>query len=608
MKIIIILLLLFHKKINCTKYLDDDSITSPTATTKCEPLNTNLLNMCTNIPYNQTRYPNFMKQKNQQEAANDVIYFLPLVRINCSPVLKLFLCTLYAPPCIENYTTVVKPCRELCEQARSGCNAIVKSFNVEWPDYFNCQKFPSFSGSEACIMDQQQQQQLQQQQPPQSLGPFLPSLLQQFQQQQQNTLQTPSILYDPTSTYLQNPFLKPILFQCPPELKIIDSKKNYYLIINEELIYDCGMPCNKTLFNSDEIQFSRTWILVWSSLCFSSTLFTILTFLIETSRLKYPERPIIFLSACYMIVSLAYLIGSSNLKSNQLICQTQKTQSADSTDFLIQGTEYYPCTILFMMIYFFGMSSSIWWVVLTLTWFLAAGLKWGHEAIESISSYFHLIAWSLPAIKMISILALKKVDADILSGICYTGITNMNILRGFVLAPLVFYLIMGTCFLFAGFVSLFRIRNVMQNEGNKTDKLEKFMVRIGIFSILYMIPAIIVICCYFYEQKSYSQWIIDLWLKKNYPQYNTFNANNYLTQLFTQQTTPYVDDTRQKTTTTSFIFTLYMVKYSMLLIVGITSGFWIWSKKTITSWNLFFSKIFHCFHSMKSSFKHEAAV
>ena len=386
-------------------------------------------------------------------------------------------------------------------------------------------------------------------------------------------------------------------------MKIENGRKNYYIVINDNLTFDCGMPCNKTIFGKNAMDFSRKWVLTWSSLCFFSTLFTILTFSIEMSRFKYPERPIIFLSACYMIVSLAYLIGSSNLNSNQMICQTERTMSGEQSDFLIQGTEQYPCTILFMMTYFFGMSSSIWWVILTLTWFLAAGLKWGHEAIESISSYFHLAAWAFPAIKMIAILALKRVDADILSGICYTGISNMNILRIFILAPLIVYLIFGSCFLFAGFVSLFRIRNVMKHEGNKTDKLEKFMIRIGIFSILYMIPAIVVICCYFYEQTYYNEWIINLWLKKYFQQYESFDIlpqQSSLDYAMMRQKQPPID--------IDFIFQLYMTKYAMLLVVGITSGFWIWSKKTVTSWKAFLNRIFYCFNNMKPSFKHEAAV
>ena len=51
------------------------------------------------------------------------------------------------------------------------------------------------------------------------------------------------------------------------------------------------------------------------------------------------------------------------------------------------------CTLVFLLVYYFGMASSIWWVVLTFTWFLAAGLKWGNEAIAGYSQYFHLAAW-----------------------------------------------------------------------------------------------------------------------------------------------------------------------------------------------------------------------
>lgn len=92
-------------------------------------------------------------------------------------------------------------------------------------------------------------------------------------------------------------------------------------------------------------------------------------------------------------------------------------------------------------------------------------MKWGHEAIENISSYFHLAAWAIPGVKLIVILWLQKVDADILSGVCFTGLRDINLMRGFVLVPLFFYLILGSCFLLAGFVSLFRIRTVMKHEG-----------------------------------------------------------------------------------------------------------------------------------------------
>jgi frizzled protein 1/7 len=347
------------------------------------------------------------------------------------------------------------------------------------------------------------------------------------------------------------------------------------------------------IFEKSEVQFARKWVLTWSALCFSSTLFTVLTFLVETSRFRYPERPIIFLSACYMFVALAYLIGSSQMNSNSIVCKPLKNGQMNTEEFLVQGVEQISCTILFMMIYFFGMSSSIWWVVLTLTWFLAAGLKWGHEAIENISSYFHLAAWTIPGVKLIVILWLQKVDADILSGVCFTGLRDINLMRGFILVPLFFYLIIGSFFLLAGFISLFRIRIVMKHEGNKTDKLEKFMVRICIFSILYMVPAIIVICCYFYEQSTYIKWV-DYWLKKNAIEFNL--------------QPDYVTSSLFENDRSSLVFSLFMVKYAMLLVVGITSGFWIWSHKTISSWQRFFARIVNCCSSLNPRYKNEAAV
>ena len=39
----------------------------------------------------------------------------------------------------------------------------------------------------------------------------------------------------------------------------------------------------------------------------------------------------------------------------------------------------------------------------------------------------------------------------------------------------------------------------MKKEGSKTDKLERLIVKIGVVSVLYIVPASIVVGCYFYE-------------------------------------------------------------------------------------------------------------
>jgi len=121
------------------------------------------------------------------------------------------------------------------------------------------------------------------------------------------------------------------------------------------------------------------------------------------------------------------------------------------------------CTAVFLLIYYFSMASCLWWVVLTFTWFLAAGLKWGQEAIGARAHYLHLVAWVVPAVQSAVALALSAVDGDAVAGICHIGNQDSANLRGFVLAPLSAYLIFGSCFLVAGFVAMFRVRRVIRS-------------------------------------------------------------------------------------------------------------------------------------------------
>lgn len=150
-------------------------------------------------------------------------------------------------------------------------------------------------------------------------------------------------------------------------------------------------------------------------------------------------------------------------------------------------------------------------------------------------------------------------------------------LCGFVLAPLCVYLVLGTIFLLAGFVSLFRIRTVMKHDGTKTDKLEKLMIRIGVFGVLYTVPALIVIACLFYEHSHFDNWMMT-WHSDlcNIPVYSIPCRKYMLTNR--------LEPDRPK-------FEMFMIKYLMTMIVGITSSFWIWSGKTLTSWKQFFDKI-----------------
>lgn len=127
----------------------------------------------------------------------------------------------------------------------------------------------------------------------------------------------------------------------------------------------------------------------------------------------------------------------------------------------------------------------------------------------------------------------------------------------------------------AGVVALFRIRAAMQHDGSQTTKLERLMVRIGVFGVLYAVPATVVIACHAYEQSSWPSWISRWYALTSCPP----------DDVSCQQTAnkPPTDERPE--------FAVFVVKYLMTLLVGITSGFWIWSNKTLAAWRGLYGRL-----------------
>ncbi|XP_038643310.1 frizzled-5-like [Scyliorhinus canicula] len=500
--------------------------------------------MCRGIGYNLTYMPNQFNHDSQDEAGLEVHQFWPLVEIQCSPDLRFFLCSVYTPICLVDYKKPLPPCRSVCERAKSGCSPLMRQYGFAWPERMNCDKLPVLGDPYNLCMD--------------------------YNRSEVTTL-SPPFLKPTIASKSSNKNLRPSWphpgkqpaqpMECygkcwckEPLIPISKESHPLYNKIKTGQVPNCAIPCYEPHFSEDERTFATFWIGLWCILCFISTFTTVSTFLIDMERFKYPERPIIFLSACYLFVSIGYIVrliaGHANVACNKEYNHIQYETTGPAL-----------CTVVFLLIYFFGMASSIWWVILSFTWFLAAGMKWGNEAIAGYSQYFHMAAWLIPSIKSIAVLALSSVDGDPVAGICYVGNQNLDNLRGFVLAPLVVYLFTGTMFLLAGFVSLFRIRSVIKQGGTKTDKLEKLMIRIGIFTVLYTVPATIVVACFIYEQHYRDRW--ERALSCSCPGGQDYPRPEYA---------------------------IFMLKYFMCLVVGITSGVWIWSGKTLESWKQFSSR------------------
>ncbi|KAM4522612.1 frizzled-3a [Odontesthes bonariensis] len=494
-----------------------DAATGSHSLFTCEPIT---LRMCQGLSYNSTFMPNIMNHYDQQTAALAMEPFHPMVNLQCSPELRMFLCALYAPVCTE-YGRMTLPCRRLCLQAKSDCYKLMDMFGVSWPEEMDCNRFPDCDESYPRPAD---------------------------------LLSSSDATESPISVQ------RDYGFWCPRELKI-DPELGYSFMG----VRDCSPPCPNMYFTREELAFARYFIGVVSIVCLSATLFTFLTFLIDVSRFRYPERPIIFYAVCYMMVSLVFFLGF--LLEDKVSCNASSPGRFRAST-VTQGSHNKACTLLFMVLYFFTMAGSVWWVILTITWFLAAVPKWGSEAIEKKALLFHACAWGIPGVLTVALLAMNKIEGDGVSGVCFVGLYNLTALRWFLLAPLGLDVVVGVVLLLAGIAALNRVRMEIPLEKENQEKLVKFMIRIGVFSVLYLVPLLIVLACYLYESSYRAIWETT-WVQEKCRDYHIPCAYQV-----------------ERTSRPDLV--LFLIKYLMMLIVGIPSVFWVGSKKTCFEWASFF--------------------
>ncbi|NWX85296.1 FZD6 protein, partial [Nothoprocta ornata] len=446
--------------------------------------------------------------------------FLTLMNLHCSPDVHAFLCQAFVPACLEQ-AHVIQPCRSLCEKVYSDCKQLVDTFGIAWPEELQCHRLPSCDEAAAATAAV--------------------------------TADVPGTRRSPGQTR------RDYGFWCPRHLHTSNGQGYKFLGIDQ-----CAPPCPNMYFKNYELDVAKSFIGIVSIFCLCATLFTFLTFLIDVKRFRYPERPIIYYSVCYSIVSLMYFIGF--LLGNKTACNKADAK-LEVGETVVLGSQSKACTVLFMVLYFFTMAGTIWWVILTITWFLAAGRKWSCEAIAQKAMWFHAVAWGIPGFLTIMLLAMNKVEGDNISGVCFVGLYDVDASLYFVLLPLCLCVVVGLSLLLAGIISLNHVRQVIQHDGRNQEKLKKFMIRIGVFSGLYLVPLVALLGCYVYELVNRKTWETT-WVSDHCNQYHI--------------PCPY-----QATRPEIFLF---LMKYLLTLIVGISPVFWVGSKKTCSEWANFFNR------------------
>lgn len=490
----------------------------------CEPIT---VPRCLGLAYNNTYFPNIMGHYDQNMAAVKMEPFLPLIKIPCSSEVRSFFCGAFMPKCTQ-HDHVSQPCRELCEIVHSECQNLVDIFGITWPEELLCDRLQLCDTATSASVTTAT-----------ASPPSAPV-----------TERTPQLVHKDHGIW------------CPRHLKTPAGQGRIFLGVE-----DCAPPCPNMYFRDNELEFAKNFIGIISIFCLCATLFTFLTFLIDVKRFRYPERPIIFYAVCYSIVSLMYFIGF--LVGNQTACNRADEKSGLS-ETVVLGSQSKACTIFFMLLYFFTMAGTVWWVILTITWFLAAGPKWSCEAIEQKALWYHSIAWGAPGALTVMVLAINKAEGDNMSGVCFVGLYDLSALLFFVIIPLCFCVVTGLFLLLAGIVSLNNVRQVIQHDERNQEKLKKFMIRIGVFSGLYLGPLVTLLGCYIYEHVLRETWEIT-WVYDHCQEYH-------------------IPCPQKRQVLRRPELSLFMIKYLMTLIVGSSAVFWVGSRKTCSEWANFFNR------------------
>ncbi|KAM4706681.1 atrial natriuretic peptide-converting enzyme [Discoglossus pictus] len=119
---------------------------------QCEPIT---LELCMNLPYNYTYFPNYLGHRTQKEASIswESSLFPALVQTNCYKYLMFFACTILVPKCETQTNQRLPPCRSLCEHSKERCESVLGIVGLQWPEDTDCTQFPDEKlDNQTCLM------------------------------------------------------------------------------------------------------------------------------------------------------------------------------------------------------------------------------------------------------------------------------------------------------------------------------------------------------------------------------------------------------------------------------------------------------------------------
>ncbi|KFD52227.1 fz domain protein [Trichuris suis] len=516
--------------------------------------------VCRDMPYNFTRLPNLIGDQDQQSVAMSMHDFEPLIDIKCSVNLKFFLCSVFTPMCTEAMDEPITSCRSVCQEVERSCAPPLANFGIQWPSVLNCSQFP-VQNSEPPCMD--------------------PSPAKGLSNRNRQKLERPfSSSRGATATTAKS--RQPLPVSRYEMATPTDACGTQFAMIDRHDLHNkCVLRCNQHwMFSGEQKRFVKIWMAAWASLCLLATGLTLVTFLLDGYRFAYPKRPVVFIALCHFMYSIAYLLPII-AGAERAACQ--RLTSGYSV-LVAHSLSNVWCVATFILRYYFALTSVVWWLILTMTWYLAAGRKWSQEAIARHSSMFHILAWALPAGLTVIVMVTHEVEANELTSLCFICSQSNSALYGFFVGPIALLSAVGVGFMVAGVRSMVRIRKDMRYRACDTElqKLRQLMTKICVFSLLYFVTTLVVLICISYERV----FVDNLW--------RNAATSGCLQQRGDGGSDKYCKGRLHGVADNAFIpvhrrpvVEVYMLNIAMSMTVGVVSCLWVWSKKTVQTWQRF---------------------
>ena len=488
----------------------------------------------------------------QQHFQTRMRNYVALIQARCHEYLFTFMCMMYVPPCVQKgdlgVVTGVYPCQAMCVAVRDKCEPLMKQYARQpWPPEFNCSRLIK---RHECFMPKE--------------GQLLPTGYDIFPKI------VPPAVINPPQPALSNTTESPLPrlttgphadTLCPASMQA--RSKDFSFGMQER----CGVPCRGVYFSRFQREtFLPVWTFVWAVICVLSCFFTLCTYCIDRKRFRVAECNIVAIAVCYLVIGTLHVVGyAAREAGDSIACDSDNDRIFQKT-----STEDAPCTVVAMFIYYFMMAAFLNWIVLTLYWFLNGALGWTFATIDGYSLYFRLFAWIVPGLQVIGLVASQRVDGDQLTGVCFVGHSDVSTgLAVLLISPLVLFLAVGVLLLSAARCGRQSVLVATSTEGTvkeirfkraQNPHERKLVVRVGLFSIFFALPATLLVVMLIYEAAGRQAW-----------------ERRVLACERDRLSDGCADGARPH-------IVLFVAKYASFFLVGITSGFWVWSKKTVEVW------------------------